>query len=441
MKPSRVLGVTTSTAMIAGLMLAIGPVSPAAAGEQMFSAFDGDGNPILTAQPWTVPDGVTGIQVIANGGGGGCPTAAPVAASGGGGAHVEASVPVVPGQALQILIGQQGGAGDGPSSIGGGWPNGGSGGNVLKLGGGGDGSTEIRTGSNERLLVAGGGGGCSFFDGTTWANGGNAADNGTANGEDGDKAGIGLQGGGGANGATPGIGGAGSTSGSPGALPTVNGTGGAGAASGGGGTASGGGGGGYAGGGGGASAVIGTAAGGGAGSSFVASDQAEYTEMAGLAAAGTMNITWIDILTHNFEIGTVGKAYSEPLSANADQRGEIFGWTVVNGSLPPGLTILPSSRVQGTPTAAGTYNFTLQAARSGTGMTSQKSFTITIAGDAPTAATSAAGVSGTSATLNGVVTTGGAATNASFTYGTDPTLAGGATVPAGSVPAESPESH
>ena len=60
-----------------------------------------------------------------------------------------------------------------------------------------------------------------------------------------------------------------------------------------------------------------------------------------------------------------------------------FTWSVSAGTLPPGLTLAPSTgAITGTPTGAGTYNFTLRVVDS-TGLTATQAQTITIADCAP----------------------------------------------------------
>ena len=54
-----------------------------------------------------------------------------------------------------------------------------------------------------------------------------------------------------------------------------------------------------------------------------------------------------------------------------------FTWTVVSGTLPPGLSLSSGGAITGTPTAPGTYNFTLQLVDS-TGLTATQAQTITI---------------------------------------------------------------
>jgi hypothetical protein len=73
--------------------------------------------------------------------------------------------------------------------------------------------------------------------------------------------------------------------------------------------------------------------------------------------------------------GTVGVAYSVNLVATG---GSIpYTWTIVNGSLPPGLALNPAGSISGVPTTAGTFSFILRVTdRLQT--SAQKSFQLTI---------------------------------------------------------------
>jgi uncharacterized repeat protein (TIGR01451 family) len=55
-----------------------------------------------------------------------------------------------------------------------------------------------------------------------------------------------------------------------------------------------------------------------------------------------------------------------------------FTWAVDSGTLPPGLSLSPAGAITGTPTAAGTFNFTLKLLDA-TGLTATQAQTITIA--------------------------------------------------------------
>ena len=55
-----------------------------------------------------------------------------------------------------------------------------------------------------------------------------------------------------------------------------------------------------------------------------------------------------------------------------------FTWTIDSGTLPPGLSLSSGGAIRGTPTAAGTFNFTMKVVDS-TGLTATRAQTITIA--------------------------------------------------------------
>ena len=111
-----------------------------------------------SVQTWTVPQCVTSINVVVAGAKGGGTT-------GGNGARLTATIPVTPGQTLNIYVGGQGSCGNNS----GGWNGGGTGhasnpANVNYNSCGGGGATDIRIGGNallNRVIVAGGGGGKS----------------------------------------------------------------------------------------------------------------------------------------------------------------------------------------------------------------------------------------------------------------------------------------
>jgi hypothetical protein len=116
------------------------------------------------AQTWTVPAGVDTVAVTAfgaTGGSGGGMTATP--APGGLGGETSATLPVTPGEVLQLNVGCAGGAS--PSNTPGtaGFNGGGLGGLAVQAGGGGGGgASDVREGGftlADRVLVAGGGGG------------------------------------------------------------------------------------------------------------------------------------------------------------------------------------------------------------------------------------------------------------------------------------------
>jgi len=82
--------------------------------------------------------------------------------------------------------------------------------------------------------------------------------------------------------------------------------------------------------------------------------------------------------TAPFHTGEVGVAYA-PVALSATGGVQPYTWSVVGGALPGGLSIGSDGTVSGTPTSAGTFGFTIQAADSGNS-------TATVPGSVPIAA-------------------------------------------------------
>ena len=75
--------------------------------------------------------------------------------------------------------------------------------------------------------------------------------------------------------------------------------------------------------------------------------------------------------------GTLGIAYSETISTQGGASP--YTYTVITGALPTGTSLNSSTGViSGTPTAVGTYNFTIKVTDSN-GSTGTQAFQITIA--------------------------------------------------------------
>jgi hypothetical protein len=202
---------------------------------------------------WTVPDGVTSIQMVATGGGGGGD-----GFNGGNGGVVTATLSVTAGETLALDVGGGGGG--------------------VGIGGGG-GSSNVDAGSAHQIIAGGGGGSGGGIGGdSTGGDGGGAGTSGGSNGNVGNPtAGNGGSGGTGGAGGPAGGGNAGSAGGNGNGGPGgAGGNGGVGGTSGTSGTGSGGaggneccgggGGGGYGGGGGAGSGGMGDGGGGGGGS-------------------------------------------------------------------------------------------------------------------------------------------------------------------------------
>lgn len=115
---------------------------------------------------FTVPTGITSLQIVASGagGGGGGLWGAHAGSVGGAGAVVTSTIAVTAGQALTLVVGGAGGSGaDGPGS---------GSGYTCGAGGGGGGSTNIAVGTAFEIIAGGGGGGGSCNQGTAGGSGG-----------------------------------------------------------------------------------------------------------------------------------------------------------------------------------------------------------------------------------------------------------------------------
>jgi RHS repeat-associated protein len=254
-------------------------------------------------QSWTVPSGVTSIEVTVDGASGAGPY-------GGFGAQVQATMPVTPGEILDVYVGGAGSGSTGGFNGGGDGISGGPGPNA------GGGATDIRIGGDDlsdRVIVAGGGGGqagCNSAS-TTLGEGGSGGQNGQDGG-----AGTGYPGFPGGGGGTQTAGGAGGLDGDSGSLGDGGPTG----------WCGGDGGGGYYGGGAGASESC-TAcsfAGGGGGSSYAESSATDVSYFQGFQVGN----------------GAVTIAYPASSSSSSDAASGLtyFGdtgspqtWTVPSG--------------------------------------------------------------------------------------------------------------
>ncbi len=64
------------------------------------------------------------------------------------------------------------------------------------------------------------------------------------------------------------------------------------------------------------------------------------------------------VTTQSLPSATVGSPYSATLTATGGLPP--YTWSIISGSLPPGLSLDTSGNITGTPTTPGTYNFTVQ---------------------------------------------------------------------------------
>jgi hypothetical protein len=67
--------------------------------------------------------------------------------------------------------------------------------------------------------------------------------------------------------------------------------------------------------------------------------------------------------------GFVGGAYSQPLAATGGVPS--YTWSILSGTLPPGLALSGAGMIAGTPTTTGTYTFTAKVADSGSSTATQ----------------------------------------------------------------------
>ncbi|MBK9300735.1 MAG: T9SS type A sorting domain-containing protein [Bacteroidetes bacterium] len=228
-------------------------------------------------QTFTVPAGITSVNIDAFGaqGGGSEACAPPNQEDGGLGGFASGTLSVIPGQVLNIFVGQK------PTMVPGiGQPGGYNGGGASgQYGGAGGGASDVRVGGTalgDRVIVAGGGGGGN----TGCPEHGAGGNGGGLSGDDGSNGGGGFIPGGGGSQIAGGI--AGSAPGAPGSLGVGGGSGQ---------YHEGGGGGGYYGGG---SAY---AAGGGGGSSYIGGVTGGITTPGLQTGNGQVVITWLGSVT------------------------------------------------------------------------------------------------------------------------------------------------
>ena len=87
------------------------------------------------------------------------------------------------------------------------------------------------------------------------------------------------------------------------------------------------------------------------------------TAPVGGSAAPTAPVAVVAIEPGTLPAGVAGNSYSQTLSASGGSGPYTF--SLVAGSLPPGLSLAPSGAISGTPTQAGTFSFTVKATGGG----------------------------------------------------------------------------
>jgi hypothetical protein len=96
---------------------------------------------------------------------------------------------------------------------------------------------------------------------------------------------------------------------------------------------------------------------------------------------------WVDVVTAqsaplaitttSLSNGVVSVVYSATLKGSGGTLP--YSWSMISGSLPPGLTLATNGVITGTPTALGTFSFTVQVRDAGNPVqTATKSLTLTI---------------------------------------------------------------
>jgi len=90
------------------------------------------------------------------------------------------------------------------------------------------------------------------------------------------------------------------------------------------------------------------------------------------------------ITTSTLPAGTVGQTYNQTLAATGTAP---ITWSIASGSLPTGLSLNSSGVISGTPSAAGTFNFTVRATNTAGNTTRALSIVINSAPVAPTITT------------------------------------------------------
>jgi hypothetical protein len=331
-------------------------------------------------QTFSVPSGVTSVSVTATGAAG-APSFGSPAPPGGEGAQVTGTLTgLTSGEVLYVEVGGVPTTTTTACAVGAHCIGGFNGGGSSLFGGGGGGASDVRTTSsadagslNSRLIVAAGGGG-GGEPGLMCDDSGTAGGNAGAAGPSSDCAGIGDSVGGG-----PGTQTAGGAGGSPVGAPGTLGVGGAG-----GGEEGGAGGGGLYGGGGGGGIVFASSgntagAGGGGGSSLVPSGGTESLSSSSASVVITYTVVPpLSVTTTSLPGGQVGSVYG-PVTLAATGGVTPYSWSVTSGSLPPGLSLSTAGVISGTPTAHGTYGFTVTVSDSETpAMTASQPLSIVV---------------------------------------------------------------
>jgi hypothetical protein len=118
--------------------------------------------------------------------------------------------------------------------------------------------------------------------------------------------------------------------------------------------------------------------------------------------------------------GTVGTAYSQTITASGGTAPYSYGLTA--GALPTGLSLTSAGTLSGTPTAGGTFNFTVTATDAGS-FTGSRAYTVTVTAPTITVAPASLPAGTVAAAYSQTITASGGTAPYSFavTAGTLPT--------------------
>ncbi|BBH45774.1 putative Ig domain-containing protein [Pseudomonas sp. KU43P] len=148
---------------------------------------------------------------------------------------------------------------------------------------------------------------------------------------------------------------------------------------------------------------------------FAGSDSFTYTATGpgGTSNTATVSVTvtapTIVLTPSSIPGATVASAYSATLAASGGNAP--YTYSLATGTLPAGITLSAAGVLSGTPTAAGSFNFTVTATDN-TGFSGAQAFSLAIANQAPVAgAVSASIAANSAATLIALDLDGGAASS------------------------------
>jgi hypothetical protein len=127
------------------------------------------------------------------------------------------------------------------------------------------------------------------------------------------------------------------------------------------------------------------------------SDSSSPAQTKSAATTITIGSTQLTITSSTLASGTDGTTYSQTLHASGGKPG--YAWSVTAGSLPAGLTLAAGSGIiSGTPTANGSFNFTVTVSDSSSPVQTKSAATSITIGSTQLTITSSALGSGTDAT-------------------------------------------